>query len=318
MQADPLTLQVRAQPDGAPQPWLPLRSLGLRYLTAPDQARAGEAVEIVVEAVAQGATAAQFPEIPVPRVDGAQVFPERAESTERFVDGSPQLTVRRRYSVVPLQPGPLRVAGPHLDWWDTGASQARVASLPDLELEVSAGVAGAVPAPAAAPATPVAVPGDAIALPSIPSAGGGIWPMLALGLAGLWLLTLAGWWWSRRRGGRAPARTQGARMSAGAMSARPALAELRRALDAAGLDEIAVLLQRMADPPAADLDEVVTRLDDPRQRDALLAMRRARWAGEGDPASARAALRTAFRDGPRWRPATAVDAALLPPLYPPR
>ena len=107
-------------------------------------------------------------------------------------------------------------------------------------------------------------------------------------------------------------------MSAGAMSARPALAELRRALDAAGLDEIAVLLQRMADPPAADLDEVVTRLDDPRQRDALLAMRRARWAGEGDPASARAALRTAFRDGPRWRPATAVDAALLTPLYPPR
>ena len=35
-------------------------------------------------------------------------------------------------------------------------------------------------------------------------------------------------------------------------------------------------------------------------------------------ASARAALRTAFRDGPRWRPATAVDAAPLPPLYPPR
>ena len=107
-------------------------------------------------------------------------------------------------------------------------------------------------------------------------------------------------------------------MSAGAMSARPALAELRRALDAAGLDEISVLLQRMADPPAADLDEVVTRLDDPRQRDALLAMRRARWAGEGDPASARAALRTAFRDGPRWRPAAPPDAAPLPPLYPRR
>ena len=43
VQADPLTLQVRAQPDGAPQPWLPLRSLALRYVAAPDQARAGEA-----------------------------------------------------------------------------------------------------------------------------------------------------------------------------------------------------------------------------------------------------------------------------------
>ena len=202
VQADPLTLQVRAQPDGAPQPWLPLRSLALRYVAAPDQARAGEAVEIVVEAVAQGATAAQFPEIPVPRVDGAQVFPERAESTERFVDGSPQLTVLRRYAVVPLQPGRLRVAGPRMDWWDTGTSQARVAQLPDIDLEVSAAVAGAAgvaPAPAVVPAPPQATPADAIALPSTDSSRGRFWPALALGLAGLWLLTLAGWWWSRRQ-----------------------------------------------------------------------------------------------------------------------
>src|SRR5690606_38145729 len=42
-------LQVRPQPDGAPQPWLPLHELRLRYLAAPSQARAGEAVEIAVE-----------------------------------------------------------------------------------------------------------------------------------------------------------------------------------------------------------------------------------------------------------------------------
>src|SRR5690606_27332672 len=77
-QSPPQTLQVRAQPAGAPQPWLPLRELRLRYLAAPTAARAGEAVEIAVEAVARGVTGAQFPDIPVPRVDGAQVFPERA------------------------------------------------------------------------------------------------------------------------------------------------------------------------------------------------------------------------------------------------
>ena len=100
--------------------------------------------------------------------------------------------------------------------------------------------------------------------------------------------------------------------------ARPVTADLRRALDAGGIDEAVLLLRRMASPEAADLDEVVARLDDPMQRDALEAMRRALWAGEGQPAAARAALRSAFRDGPRWRAvAPAVDAP-LPPLYPRR
>jgi len=78
------------------------------------------------------------------------------------------------------------------------------------------------------------------------------------------------------------------------------------------------VLQRMASPPAADLDDVLGRLDDPRQHEALEAMRRALWAGAGDPSVARAALRSAFRDGPRWRPVAPAPVAPLPPLYPPR
>src|SRR5690606_32268053 len=70
------TLQVRAQPDNAPQPWLPLRDLRLRYVTTPQRAVAGEAVQLVVEATAIGATRAQFPELVLPPVSGAQVFPE--------------------------------------------------------------------------------------------------------------------------------------------------------------------------------------------------------------------------------------------------
>ena len=319
VQAAPLALQVRAQPDGAPQPWLPLRSLRLRYLATPTEVRAGEAVEIAIEAVAQGATAAQFPEIPIPRVEGAQVFPERAESTERFVDGGPQLTVVRRYSVVPLQAGPLHVPGPRMHWWETGASQARVAELPDLELQVvaasSTGAAVVVPPPAdTMPAAPVLGPDDAGAVASFAApAAGRFWPWLALALAVLWLVTLTWLLWTRRRSGA------GVRVVTGSVAvshARPTPAELRRALDAGSLDEVVGLLQRMADPPAADLDEVIARLDPPRQRDALMAMRRALWAGEGDPSAARAALRAAFRAGPGWRVVPAVEAAPLPPLYP--
>lgn len=307
------TLQVRPQPDGAPQPWLPLRDLKLEYGARPERARAGEAVEIVVEAVAQGATAAQFPEIPAPQVEGAQVFADRAETTERFVDGGPQLTVVRRFSVVPLRPGPLRVPGTRLAWWDVAAASAQVASLPDLSLEVAPGVAGASPAAPAAPtpASPTASPAT-IALPADGTLPRSPWFRVAVAFALLWLATLAWLLWRKRDSGR-PVVAAGERDR----PALPSTADLRRLLDAGSFDEVVGLLQRMAVPAAADLDGVIARLDDPSQRDALDAMRRALWAGQGEPSAARAALRAAFRDGPRWRAPVVVDPAPLPPLYPP-
>lgn len=112
-----IPLQVRAQPANAPQPWLPLRSLQLRYTTTPQRATAGEAAQIVVEASARGATQAQFPDLPTPSVPDAQVFAEPAQYEERFVDGSPQLRLTRRYSIVPNRAGPLVVPGLQVAWW---------------------------------------------------------------------------------------------------------------------------------------------------------------------------------------------------------
>lgn len=145
-----IPLQVRAQPANAPQPWLPLRSLTLRYTSTPQRATAGEAAQIVVEASARGATQAQFPELPTPSVPDAQVFAEPAQYEERFVDGSPQLRLTRRYSIVPNRAGPLLIPGLQVAWWDVGAAAAKTASLPDLTLDVAAG-SGAFAAPAAAP-----------------------------------------------------------------------------------------------------------------------------------------------------------------------
>jgi hypothetical protein len=57
------------------------------------------------------------------------------------------------------------------------------------------------------------------------------------------------------------------------------------------------------------------KLGDPAQQAAVDAWQRARW-GDGDLASALAALRSAFKRGPRWKAATAKARELLPPLYP--
>ncbi|KRG87395.1 membrane protein [Stenotrophomonas daejeonensis] len=303
-------LQVRPLPAAAPQPWLPLKELQLRYLTRPQAARAGEALTLEVEARAVGATRAQFPDLPVPSLgDAAQVFAEPVQYDERFDGASPQLTLTRRYAIVPRQPGALSVPGIRLRWWDVAAGQERVASLPALELQVAPGSAAAAPPPLAQPpvATPVAG-GDAVAV-AVPARPSWLWPGLAAGFALLWLATLL-WGLSRRY----PAAVPAGRGTAPVPGGRHALADLRRALDVGALDEVAHILVGMGG--VGSVDEVIARLDDPAQRQALERMQRARWGGGDDLAQVRERLREAFRGGPRWRGAAAPEAPVLAPLYP--
>lgn len=313
------TLQVQPQPASAPQPWLPLHDLRLRYTAAPDSGRAGEAATVVVEAVAVGATRAQFPELPSLDVGpDAQVFAEPAQYDETFNGGTPQLKLTRRYSIVPRGPGTLRVPGPRMAWWDVQAGEARVTALPDLTLAVAAGGAGgSAPAPlpvdtrsalpGQAPAASNALPLAALPAPTRP------WGWIAAAcFALLWLLTLA-WGWRRRRhdGRRAPAPVG----VAAAPVAPVSRAELRRAMESQGLDEIITLLAAMG--RVQGLEGVIGRLADPVQREALLAMQQARWSGQGgDVAAARQALRRAFHDGPHWQPVTVAEKNGLAPLYP--
>ena len=306
-------LEVRPVPAAAPQPWLPLRDLRLRYVATPQAVQAGQAATFSIEAVATGATRAQMPELPVPAVAGAQVFPEPAQYDERFVDGSPVVTVTRRYSVVPAGPGRLTVPGIGIDWWSVHDAAARSARLPDLSLQVGAGAAVSSVAPAAA------VPGLAAAAPAgdAPAASAhAAWPWIALAgaFAVLWLLTLA-WAVRGRRARGAVAAVPG---PAAAPQATHTLADLRRALDSAGLAEVGEVLRRMHAPPLPDMDAVCAELADPDQRAAVEHLGRAQWR-DGDVAQARQALRAAFRQGPRWKTAAPPrPEGELPPLYPRR
>ncbi len=325
-----LTLHVQPQPANAPQPWLPLADLRLRYASAPRELKAGQASSFVVEAVARGATRAQLPDLPTPNVDGAQVFAEPAQYEDSFDGATPVVKITRRYSIVPNGAGRLTLPGIKLDWWDVKADAARTAALPDMQLEVAAGSGSfanatlPAPAPAAEVAAPQA-PSDG-ALPAtavgVESMAGPLWPWIALTAAFglLWLGTLV---WFLRRPRRAPAsapaRAAGAVTAAPASRARNGLPDLRRALDTGTLDEVGEILIGMAAPPARDLDAVSAQLADPAQRQAIEALRRARWA-DGDGAQARALLRQAFASGPTWRvPAgPSVQGEALAPLYPRR
>jgi hypothetical protein len=309
----PRVLDVRAIPASAPQPWLPLRALGLRWLATPQDARAGEAVAVTVEATADGATAAQLPELQLPSIPGAQVFADPPQSDETFVDGRPQVKLVRRFSIVPAQAGALRIAGPKLPWWDVRAGSARTASLPDIEIHVGPGANG----PGAAPAAPTAATdaGDGRGWMRVPGVQGEVrpWAFAAVVFALLWLITFM--WGLHRHPQALPAATDGSASGKAPPAASPML--LKRALDNGDLGDVADALRAMAVPPVSDLDALKLRLADARQRDAVDALQRARW-GDGDGTVARAALRAAFRHGPQWREPVAAQASPLPPLYPER
>ncbi len=312
----PRALNVRAQPANAPQPWLPLRDLRMRYVGAPQSLRAGEAATLVVEVIAQGATQAQMPELPAPSVAGAQVFAEPPQYNETFSAGSPQVKLTRRYSLVPNGAGKLVVPGPKMAWWDVRAGAAKTASLPDLTLQVAPGAGGFADSTLPTPADATTAAGDS----SLPTAGerrrlpDHVWTWLAVAFAGLWLITLI---WALQRRAAAPAARRPARAQEESPDAMPTqtLADLRRVLDSGDLEEVGDVLRGMSTPPSADLDALSTRLESPAQRDAVEQLRRARWA-DGDGVAARAALREAFRNGPVWRTTAKPAKEVLPPLYP--
>lgn len=308
-------LQVRPIPANAPQPWLPLHRLTLRYLQAPAQAFAGQAAQIELEMVADGATAAQVPALEIAEVAGAQLFADPPRVEEQFVDGRPRTTVRRRFSLVPSQPGLLSVPGPRIRWWDAGGSSARIATLPALELRVAAGAnaaGGEVPTAAAVDAVAVdgstgAAPRAAGASPRLPDWKAVMAWLLPLVLLGVALAIIA----ARRRRARAGADASH-QPQAPAVAPQPSL---ESALHAGDFGDIRRALAAQAGLQRDDFDTLLARLDDRAQAEALRRMQAARW-GDGDQQAALQALRAAFVGGARWRQTKQGTQSLLPPLYP--
>ncbi|QWP76746.1 BatD family protein [Lysobacter sp. K5869] len=324
-------LQVRPAPADAPQPWLPLRSLTLSYRSTPQQLRVGNSASVIVEASVDGAGLAQMPELQLPPIDGVQVFADPVQADETFVGGRPRVKLTRKFSLVPSREGEVRLDGLRLDWWDVTARAARTASLPPLSWTVGRGIGGTgSAAPAANPAVAAArndaanaaatAPAEADAPAAAPGAVHKGWAVAAVLFALLWLGTLV--WALQLRAQRAAIAPVAAAAGAAPGQSAPAtlklnLPALRELIDRGDFDHIASVLRGLATPPAADDDELVERLLDPAQRDAVQALRRARW-GSGDGVDARNRLRAAFAQGPQWRQSSAQRPSALPPLYPPK
>lgn len=297
-----LSMQVQPEPAAAPSPWLPLHDLRLGYTGTPGRPQVGQGVELLLEAELDGATRAQLDELPLPAAGpGYRLYAQATEVEEYFDADRPQLRLRRRFTVVPERAGELVLPAVSLAWWQVEQGQLRRTTQPAIALQVAAAGAAAAAVTVGQGAQPATT---AAAAPRQRW-----WPWLATAFALAWLATLV---WALGRRGR-PARRLA--QESAAPAGMPALAEQ---LHSGSVHTITEVLCRMGGVQGRA--QLLERLADAEQRQALEAAQRAWWAaGEGDRVGARARLRAAFANGPRWHPDAAAAAAspTLPPLYPP-
>ncbi len=310
------TLNVRPQPSAATTPWLPASNLNLTRAEPSANARSGEPLLLELTLTADGAMASQLPELLLPNVAGAQVFPEPPQNKDSIVDGQPQATLTRRFAIVPAQPGTLTIPELRVGFWNTRTDQADAAVLPALNVEVALGV-GTPIAPMANNNPAIGVTSASASATTMDSAAAQRWQWIAAALA---LALAASLWWGWRRGNAPRASVATPNTSDKPSPVSPVA--LQRALAGTNLRAIAEALRQSTTPASSSLGAVQSMLSDARQQHAISTLERTLWAADldsNDHAATLTHLREAFRDGPRFADAGAsTHNNSLPPLYPRR
>jgi hypothetical protein len=326
--SDAIELEVKPKPASwGADPWLPAQSMLLKDdHELPTEIHVGDPVTRTIRLQAQGLGFEQLPELDLAAPDGAEIYPDKADTRTRD-DGTWLYGERvRKFAFVPTRPGTLTIPGLRVRWWDTAHDRAETAELPAHTLTVlpAAGGKGAGTATSIAPTseTPASVPGVPVATAPASASGATnisplrLWQALAaLGFA-LWLVTLALWWRSRRNAPAYPVEAATHAGAAGVSSHRAAFLRACALGELAGAERALVAWARSERPDVRNLGELAGRLDDAAQRDALAALQKARYAGES-PQGVGGQLERAFRGGLAWRkPETKSRAASpLPELY---
>lgn len=328
-QSEPIALDVRARPlASGGDMWLPAQSLTLNVegAEAGKSANVGEPLTLTVRLKAQGLAFEQLPELKLPKIDGADVYPDK-ETTQNRDDGNWLYGQReRKFAIVPSRAGKLALPELSIAWWDTAHDQAQVSTVPAQTIEVVPASAATMPeaarptvAPSIEPKPGAAAP-PAAAITASSDLEADRWRLLAYAALALWLLTMVGaaaaWSVSRRRA-RREAATAKKTPQAGAGSY-----ELRSACARGDLNAAARVLLRRAQrdrPALRNLGELAREVSDANQSATLADLERALYGGAAttaDPALARR-IGDAFASGPTFAaPAHPLTREVLPALYP--
>jgi hypothetical protein len=164
----------------------------------------GEPVTRTLRLKARGLQAAQLPALQLQVPDSFKIYTDQPAREDRVVAEGLEGVLEQKIAFVPTRPGLFELPAIGLPWWDMKQQRWREAQLGALQVEVAPGPQSNPPLPATAP-PPLAAPDPPPASQAVDTASSsGFWPWLSLGLGLGWLLTLTGFWWSRRNPGAPP------------------------------------------------------------------------------------------------------------------
>ncbi|MDH4073793.1 MAG: BatD family protein, partial [Gammaproteobacteria bacterium] len=181
-------------PDAA---WFPARSVTLSedWSREPGSLPAGEPItrHIIVTAVGQLST--QIPLLEPAVTDQMKVYPDKPEFRDTAEASGIRAVRRDQYAMIGVSAGEIALPPVELPWWNIDAGEWQVASLPGSTLTILPSAVAMAPPPAPVEAPPQEPAG---AQAEVQLVYVDFWLYVSAGLAGLWVITLIGWWWSRR------------------------------------------------------------------------------------------------------------------------
>ncbi|MBK5969076.1 MULTISPECIES: BatD family protein [Thiorhodovibrio] len=158
-QSRALTIEVAARPDDfGGGHWLPAEALTVAdsWAGQPPALRVGEPVTRTLTLTAKGLAGSQIPDVDMQVPDAVRTYREPTENETR-TDGQVVYAVSKQaVTLIPTQPGTLKLPELKVRWWDIQAKSERETVVPALSLQVApaAGGAAAPPDREAVEATP--------------------------------------------------------------------------------------------------------------------------------------------------------------------
>lgn len=335
-------LSVQPRPDEASgSGWLPAEQIELIENWNPQDGavHVGDPLKRTVIIRARGVTGEQLPDLDPNNVDGFKVYPDQPKIETKDLQHTIEGEKTRSTAFVPIQAGRLTLPAINLHWWDTKNNQSRVAQLPERVVEILPAV-GSDNARVQSTETMAALTdnaqssinnetevqssadGDAFfdqqnkSTADFLSTQVGIWFWISLLLALLWLATIGLWWRSKRHQSDSISETsvdttnqeyfhQAKKHFQSACKANEPRMARRRLLEWSAIHWL--------DDPPQGLDDLASRIADPKVRAALAELDRSLYHGENHPWDGRqlARLMTKFpqRDRDRY------EKSMLPDLY---